>query len=444
MSKQLEKNQILKACISALATGLIVMSGLTAYFLLLNNELQVSNLEIKKQMDATKQMIQETENSLNYVQSTIEKINTENSKQIVTIRKHTGLETELDIVNGKIQQKINWKRIENKINNKKENDLVNNFEMKINLLTQKANQLNYNLDQKNKLVSNLPLILPVNGWISSRFGERMSPFTGHVGNHKGIDIAAPVDSAIVAPADGVVVTSGKWGSYGKFLEIDHGNKMTTRYAHNGKIYVVSGQRVKRGQLISRVGLTGRTQGAHLHYEVLVSGEQIDPVQFIFDPDNKDVSAKDLISKANIVDYHEELPLGGDEDKALMSTQVEKINVPDENLREQSEEVTIYNAWKNETTTNKNLTASSTELLKAPLLRDSSQQEKENTNSSVLSMTASSYIWGFCLLITSIFIFIFLMGHKNSEKNDKQMVTNSLTEKKSLFKNKIFRLSSFMR
>lgn len=127
----------------------------------------------------------------------------------------------------------------------------------------------------------LPTIPPVNGsYNSSGFGWRLDPFTGKGAFHEGIDFAASTGTPIVAAAGGVVIAAEYHSQFGNMLEIDHGNDIVTRYAHASKLLMKVGDIVRRGQLIAHVGSTGRSTGAHLHFEVLVKGIQQDPHKFL--------------------------------------------------------------------------------------------------------------------------------------------------------------------
>ncbi len=121
-----------------------------------------------------------------------------------------------------------------------------------------------------------PLLVPVDGELSSEFGMRTHPVHGDHRMHTGVDVAAPTGTPIRAAAGGEVVFAGDRGGYGLTIEIDHGNGRTTRYAHQSALDVEVGQRVERGQVIGRVGSTGVSTGPHLHFEVRVDGEPIDP------------------------------------------------------------------------------------------------------------------------------------------------------------------------
>jgi murein DD-endopeptidase MepM/ murein hydrolase activator NlpD len=118
------------------------------------------------------------------------------------------------------------------------------------------------------------------GWISSYFGKRTDPFTGKPANHTGIDFAGKSGADVVAVADGVVTWSSKRYGYGLMVEINHGNGYATRYAHNSENLVAVGDEVKKGQVVARMGETGRATGPNLHFEVLRDGRRMNPVNFI--------------------------------------------------------------------------------------------------------------------------------------------------------------------
>lgn len=122
---------------------------------------------------------------------------------------------------------------------------------------------------------------PVPGaWISSTFGRRTDPFTGKSAYHAGIDFAAPSGAQARSVAPGVVTWAGNRAGYGQLVEINHGNGYITRYAHNSLLLVKVGDKVGKGQAISRVGSTGRSTGPHLHFEVLKNGRAVNPRQFV--------------------------------------------------------------------------------------------------------------------------------------------------------------------
>jgi murein DD-endopeptidase MepM/ murein hydrolase activator NlpD len=118
------------------------------------------------------------------------------------------------------------------------------------------------------------------GHISSYFGERQDPFTGHQAFHKGIDFASARGSDVIAVAAGVVTFAGEKTGYGTLVEVSHGNGLVTRYGHNERLAVGLGRTVARGDTLAYVGSTGRSTGPHVHFEVLKDGRQIDPLSFI--------------------------------------------------------------------------------------------------------------------------------------------------------------------
>lgn len=129
--------------------------------------------------------------------------------------------------------------------------------------------------------SMLPTTLPVAAnWNASTYGWRIDPFTGHRAMHEGVDFSADSGTPIYAAAAGVVVNVERHPQYGNLVEIDHGNDISTRYAHASAVFVESGALVKRGQKIAAVGSTGRSTGPHLHFEVRVAGVAQNPNRFL--------------------------------------------------------------------------------------------------------------------------------------------------------------------
>jgi len=127
----------------------------------------------------------------------------------------------------------------------------------------------------------LPTSLPVEAqWNASTYGWRVDPFTGERAMHEGVDFVAPQGTRVSAAAAGVVVGAERHPQYGNLVEIDHGNDLTTRYAHASRVLVKVGQMVKRGQVIAEVGTTGRSTGPHLHFEVRIRGLAQNPDRFL--------------------------------------------------------------------------------------------------------------------------------------------------------------------
>ena len=136
------------------------------------------------------------------------------------------------------------------------------------------------LRDNRELLASMPSIWPVQGFLTSRFGPRSSPFTGRRDFHKGLDISARRGTPVVAPAAGTVTFAGPDGAYGNTLRIRHGAGITTLYGHMHRLAVKEGQSVRRGAVIGYVGSTGRSTGPHLHYEVLVNGVNVNPLRYI--------------------------------------------------------------------------------------------------------------------------------------------------------------------
>lgn len=154
-------------------------------------------------------------------------------------------------------------------------DLFSQIEIDIHDLDQ------YLLDKESFLKST-PTIIPSNGWITSYFGRRFSPYSGKLKMHEGIDLGANYGSPIIAPADGIITFAGIKPGFGKYIQIDHGYGIETLFAHSSKLHVSNGQKIKRGTLIASIGSTGDSTGPHLHYEVRVNGIAVDPLYFVLE------------------------------------------------------------------------------------------------------------------------------------------------------------------
>ncbi|MBW1681402.1 MAG: M23 family metallopeptidase [Deltaproteobacteria bacterium] len=157
---------------------------------------------------------------------------------------------------------------------------LDDLDSRIALGKQDKTELYKFLENQKTLLASTPSIWPTRGWLSSRFGYRISPFTGEREFHRGIDISTRLNAPIVAPADGIVAANERLYGYGRTLTIKHGHGIVTRYAHLQKSLVKKGQYVKRGETIALVGNTGRSTGPHLHYEVHVNGIAVDPQRYI--------------------------------------------------------------------------------------------------------------------------------------------------------------------
>jgi murein DD-endopeptidase MepM/ murein hydrolase activator NlpD len=137
------------------------------------------------------------------------------------------------------------------------------------------------LEASNDLLRSTPCLRPVNvGFVTSRFGPRIDPITGRRTRHRGVDYSARKGTPAMATADGVVTFSGRWKKYGEVVEVSHGHGFVTRYCHLDKRLVRKGQRVRRGDVIGRVGSTGKSTFSHLHYEVEKDGNRVNPLRYV--------------------------------------------------------------------------------------------------------------------------------------------------------------------
>lgn len=136
------------------------------------------------------------------------------------------------------------------------------------------------VDRRNALAAATPSMWPAQGWLTSRMGYRQDPITGGADFHAGLDIAGQPGQPVYATAEGTVRHTGYQGAYGNLITIDHGFGLETKYGHLSSYRVKSGDKVKRGDIIGRVGNTGRSTGYHLHYEVLANGRLLNPLQLL--------------------------------------------------------------------------------------------------------------------------------------------------------------------
>ncbi len=118
------------------------------------------------------------------------------------------------------------------------------------------------------------------GWLSSKYGNRVDPLTGKSAWHSGVDFAGHDGSDVIAVASGVVTFAGKRSGYGKLVEISHPDGLVTRYAHHKELVVSTGDVVKKGETIGKMGSTGRSTGPHVHFEVLKNGRTVDPTRYV--------------------------------------------------------------------------------------------------------------------------------------------------------------------
>jgi murein DD-endopeptidase MepM/ murein hydrolase activator NlpD len=150
-------------------------------------------------------------------------------------------------------------------------------------LESRLNFVRHDVEQREALASATPSIWPTHGGLTGFYGGRSDPFTGEPEYHQGIDISTEKGERVYATADGVVETAGYSGDYGNLVVVKHDFGLATRFGHLGAFAVRPGQTVKRGDILGYVGSTGRSTGAHLHYEILVNGRLINPLQLLTQP-----------------------------------------------------------------------------------------------------------------------------------------------------------------
>ena len=147
-------------------------------------------------------------------------------------------------------------------------------------LESRLRYVRHDVEQQEAARRATPSIWPAHGWLTGTFGGRADPFTGERGFHQGIDISTEKGSPVIATADGTVETAAYSGDYGNLIVLRHDFGLSTRYAHLSAFKVKPGQSVKRGDVIGYVGSTGRSTGAHLHYEILVNGRLLNPLKLL--------------------------------------------------------------------------------------------------------------------------------------------------------------------
>jgi biotin carboxyl carrier protein len=150
-----------------------------------------------------------------------------------------------------------------------------------NLLAASFKEAADSLQSHRERLAATPSIMPTQGWLSSAFSRMRAHPVLHISRpHEGIDVSAPQGAPIEAPANGTVIRAGWENGYGNVVEINHGFGIVTRFAHASKLLVSRGQRVSRGERVALVGSTGLATGPHLHYEVHVNGQPVDPLRYV--------------------------------------------------------------------------------------------------------------------------------------------------------------------
>ena len=148
------------------------------------------------------------------------------------------------------------------------------------LIGEKLDDVEDSLQQQTRVFAATPSVMPVAGLMTDGFGHRKDPFTGRRAFHRGLDISARRGTPVLAPASGVVVFAGRNGGLGRSIRLAHGFGFTTVYGHLDSILVEPGDEVRRGSELGKLGSSGRSNGPHLHYEVHVDGQAVNPLYYM--------------------------------------------------------------------------------------------------------------------------------------------------------------------
>lgn len=259
---------LLFAMISFVAATFLFSERMTALKYFTENQM------LKKKITEYNKKLAEIEAKVNYLNEYEQKIR-DLSKELKISPKYLpqgGKETSLNSLD--IEKKISTEDVEKRL---KDAEAIKKQ------LEEKEKSMSELLDLLNGVklvVDSTPTILPANGWISSYYGRRVSPFGRGIVFHEGIDISLRPGTPIRATAGGVVVYAGWQQGYGRLVVIDHGFGYKTKYAHNSTIKVKVGQRVKRGTVVALSGNSGDSTGPHCHYEILVGNKTVDPLKFM--------------------------------------------------------------------------------------------------------------------------------------------------------------------
>lgn len=258
-------------------------------------KLKIENRLLKKQMSQLNIEAKEIENYLTRIKTYTKKLKlisniTDNNRVLELSLKETKVFPDNNIINKKdFLLSDNTRLFSEPLLESKQLDLYEKLSEKLLALNKESllvenNALNIyeNLWDKTEFLAATPNIAPVRGWQSSTFGYRRNPVTGRIALHKGLDFVALRGTPIWATAEAVVSYVGYDLGYGKLVVLDHGYGVKSYYAHNSQIFTKLGAKVKRWDVISTVGNTGASTGAHLHYEVRVNGIPVDPSNYILD------------------------------------------------------------------------------------------------------------------------------------------------------------------
>lgn len=285
-----------KRSVRLLAFFALILTGLMAtgayqYTRLRNaseekNELLASLEQRKSEIEDQRNQIQAFANEINKLKASLLALNEfEHKIRIMANLEHKADQASLFSIGGSMPEDLDPKMALDKDHDR----LIRNMHTHMEQVQQASTvqedgfaDLLKSLKVKRNLLAATPSLRPVNGWISSDFGYRISPFTGRREFHNGLDIATKEGTPIIAPGDGVVTYAGKKWLMGNMVTIDHGHGMITQYGHIKELIAKKGDHVKRGEVIALVGNTGRSTGPHVHYIVRMNGVPVNPENYILD------------------------------------------------------------------------------------------------------------------------------------------------------------------
>jgi murein DD-endopeptidase MepM/ murein hydrolase activator NlpD len=236
-------------------------------------QLKKENLIKEAQNNALAQKIMEMNENLKELQKLDQKL-----RAMINLEKNSSSQNQVLGIGGSGPQMMDPQYSIEKVRNMHRS--LDNLKTAIAIQMGEKKELYEYFDKQRSMLACTPSIWPIKGWVTSDFGYRVSPFTQEKEFHRALDISAREGSPIIAPADGVVVATSTDYGYGNLLTLSHGYGLKTRYGHLSAFLVRPGERIKRGQEIAKVGNTGRSTGAHLHYEILLNEVPVNPQQYI--------------------------------------------------------------------------------------------------------------------------------------------------------------------
>ncbi|MBD3306827.1 peptidoglycan DD-metalloendopeptidase family protein [candidate division KSB3 bacterium] len=244
--------------------------------------------DIRKQSRDQRMLIERYEEDITELRQMVSRLKLVNAKLMLMAGVENPAEVPINFGMGGVEEPEDFSEMVSDLQQESQEIMLQKIEnlSKLKDLAENQEELSQRLmeyfQDQQTLLASTPSIWPVHGWVTSGFGMRKSPFTGHRTMHAGLDIATKSGTDIKAPADGIVSYAGNKGAFGKVVVIDHGYGYATFYGHCSGFNVEVGDRVKRGDIIAYVGNSGKSTGPHLHYEVRVNGVATNPTKFILD------------------------------------------------------------------------------------------------------------------------------------------------------------------